>query len=318
MNLPSDSPLIGAVDIGGTKIAVGLIDSEGKIRARQEFPTYPDGGFDRAIRRISDSLRKLSEGVKSQILGIGIGATGPVDPLLGAFGKINFMPAWEGRNPVEMLSRDFGVQVGLENDADAAALGEAHWGAARGCNRLAYVTVGTGIGVALIIDGQIYRGLDGAHPEIGHHTIDPAGPLCSCGSRGCWEAFAAGPAMVNWLQAQAPDRFPASADLTAKRICEIAAQGDAWARRAVEQHSRYLGIGLANVIAFFVPDTIVLGGSVMNSLPLFIDGIRKEILDRCSLVPAANVELKAASLGKDAALAGAASVWYHRFARNGE
>ncbi|MGH9826932.1 MAG: ROK family protein, partial [Blastocatellia bacterium] len=247
-----------------------------------------------------------------------IGSTGPVDALLGTFGNINFMPTWEGHDPVKALGGEFNVHVAIENDADAAALGEARWGAGLGKKRLVYVTVGTGIGVAIIIDGKIYRGLDGAHPEIGHHVVEPSGPLCSCGAHGCWETLAAGPAMVSWVQSEAPDRFPLSADLTAKEVCELATQGDAWACRAVKRHSRYLGIGLANVITFFVPDTIVLGGSMMNSLPLFIDGIRGEIRERCCLVPATKVELKAASLGKDAALAGAASVWYHRFAQNGE
>lgn len=312
------SQFIGAVDIGGTKIAVGLVNAEGEVRAREEFPTDAGAGFDCAMNRITEALHRLSKGLASEVHGIGIGCTGPIHPLSGTFGNINFMPTWEGYNPVEALAQEFKVQVALENDADAAALGEAHWGAGRGKKRLVYVTVGTGIGVAIIIDGDVYRSASGAHPEIGHHVIEADGPLCSCGAHGCWEALAAGPAMVSWLQSEAPKDFPPSRDLTAKRICKLAEAGERWALRAVEREARYLGIGLANVIAFLVPDAIVLGGSVMNSFHLFESGIRRELRNNCFLVPAEEAELKLASMGKDAALAGAASVWHHRFAKNEE
>src|SRR5256885_14095877 len=123
-----------------------------------------------------------------------------VYPFSGAFGDVDFLPGWQGNNPVEDLAREFGVTTALENDADASALGEAGWGAGKGKSRIVYVTVGTGIGGGIIIDGQLYRGADMAHPEIGHHVIDPSGPLCSCGFRGCWESLATGPALVQWLK----------------------------------------------------------------------------------------------------------------------
>ncbi|MGH9824300.1 MAG: ROK family protein, partial [Blastocatellia bacterium] len=108
------SQVVGGVDIGGTKIAVGLVDSEGKVHARQDFPTDAEGGFGRAIRRVGDALRHLSQENKAEIRGIGIGSTGPVDALLGTFGNINFMPAWEGHDPVRVLEDEFNVQVALE------------------------------------------------------------------------------------------------------------------------------------------------------------------------------------------------------------
>ena len=136
----------------------------------------------------------------------------------------------------------------MENDADAAALGEAGWGAGQNKSRLIYVTVGTGIGTGLIVDGQVYRGVDQSHPEIGHHVIDPSGPLCLCGFRGCWESLAAGPAMVTWLESNAPPDYSRDLDLSAKKICELAQQGDAWAMRAVDHETHYLGLGLANLV----------------------------------------------------------------------
>jgi glucokinase len=236
-----------------------------------------------------------------------------VYPLTGEIGDVNFFPHWKGENPVRDLAQTFQVKVAMENDADAAALGEAGWGAGQNNGRLIYVTVGTGIGTGFILDGQLYRGVDQSHPEIGHHLIDPSGPPCLCGFRGCWESLAAGPAMVTWLETNAPSDYPHRGDLTAKRICELAQLGDDWASRAVDRESRYLGLGLANLVTMFVPEVIVLGGSVMKSAVLFLEGIRKVITASCRLVPFERTELALASLGEDSNLIGAARVWYHRF-----
>ena len=192
--------MIGAVDIGGTKIAVGMIDRDGKVSARLECPTDADRGYPEALRHIVEMLRAAAQTANATISGIGIGSTGPVYPLTGEIGDVNFFPHWKAQNPVKELSRIFQVRVAMENDADAAALGEAGWGAGRNKSRLIYVTVGTGIGAGLILDGHVYRGVDQSHPEIGHHVIDPSGPLCLCGFTGCWESLAAGPAMVTWIE----------------------------------------------------------------------------------------------------------------------
>ena len=179
------------------------------------------------------------------------------------------------------------------------------------------MTVGTGIGTGLILDGQLYRGVDYSHPEIGHHLIDPSGPPCVCGFHGCWESLAAGPGMVAWLEKEAPVGYPHRGGLSAKRICELAAAGDELAKRAVEREAYYLGLGLANLVTMFTPDAIVLGGSVMKSASLFLDGIRKIIRESCCLVPFDKTELTLASLGEDANLIGAARAWHHRFACEG-
>lgn len=305
--------MIGAVDIGGTKIAVGMIDRDGKVSARLECPTDADRGYPEALRRIVEMLRATAQTANATISGIGIGSTGPVYPLTGEIGDVNFFPHWKGENPVQELSRIFQVRVAMENDADAAALGEAGWGAGRNKSRLIYVTVGTGIGAGLILDGHVYRGVDQSHPEIGHHVIDPSGPLCLCGFTGCWESLAAGPAMVKWIESNAPPDYSHRDGLTAKKICELAQQGDAWAKRAVERESRCLGLGLANLVSMFVPEVIVLGGSVMKSAVLFLEDIRKVIAASCRFVPYEKTELALASLGEDSNLIGAARVWYHRF-----
>ncbi len=160
------------------------------------------------------------------------------------------------------LAEIFKVDVAFENDGDAAALAEAGWGAGQKRSRLIYVTVGTGIGGGIVLDGKLYRGVDGAHPEIGHQVIDPAGPPCSCGFRGCWESMAAGPALAAWFESHAPAGYPHRDGITAKRIRELAQEGDAVAFRAVEHEAYYLGLGLANLINLFTPRTLLCSAAV--------------------------------------------------------
>ena len=306
--------MIGAVDIGGTKIAVGMVDDGGKVVSRMEAPTDPDRYTD-SIELIASLLRETASHARAQLTGIGIGSTGPVDPVRGEFGDVDFLPGWRGKSPVQDLAEIFKVRVALENDGDAAALAEAGWGAGRDRTRLIYVTVGTGIGGGIVLDGELYRGVDGAHPEVGHHVVDPAGPACSCGFHGCWESLAAGPAMVAWLESHAPDSYPHREGITARKICELAQTGDQVALQAVEHEAYYLGLGIANLINLFTPDAIVLSGSVMKSATLFLDRIREVIRRGCRFVPAEKTELTLASLGDDTNLIGAARVWHYRFGK---
>ncbi len=309
--------MLGAVDIGGTKIAVGMVDDDGRVLSRAECPTDAERGYGEALARIENMLRATATAADAELTGVGIGCTGPVDPFTGEIGDVNFFPAWRGQNPVADLARIFGVQVAMENDADASTLAEAAWGAGKNKKRLIYVTVGTGIGVGLVLDGQLYRGVDGAHPEIGHCVIDASGPLCLCGFHGCWESLAAGPAMVAWVESNMPKDYPHRDHLTAKRICELAQKGDELARQAADREARYLGLGIANLVTLFTPDAIVLGGSVMKSAVLFLEEIRRTVCRCCRYVPYEKAELTLASLGEDANLIGAARVWHHRFNRKG-
>ena len=302
--------MIGAVDIGGTKIAVGIVDENGKVLTQTQSPTDAAGGYAKGIRRIAEMLREASQKASVNISGIGIGSTGVVYPATGEFGDVDFLPGWKGFCPVVDLEREFGVRAAIENDGDAAALGEAAWGAGRGKARLIYVTVGTGIGGGIILDGHLYRGAKGAHPEIGHHVVDWSGPPCTCGFRGCWEVMATGPAMEAWFKNNGGANRGAA---TAKEICELARGGNEIARRAVEHEALYLGLGIANLIGMFVPEMIVLGGSVMKSADLLMDGIRRVIAGGCRFVPAEETRLALASLGENANLIGAARVWHQRF-----
>jgi glucokinase len=305
--------VIGAIDIGGTKIAVGMVDDDGNVLSKLESPTDASLGYANGLERIAAMLRETAHAGAMKISGIGIGSTGPVNPFTGAFGDVDFLPHWRGKNLVEDLARIFDSRVVLENDADAGALAEAAWGAGRNKSRLIYVTIGTGIGGGIILDGELYRGVDAAHPELGHQVIDPSGPLCTCGFRGCWEALAAGPAIVAWLKSNMATDPRYGEVITAKGICQLAQHGDELALKAVEREAYYLGLGLANLVNLFTPDAIVLGGSVMKSAGLFLDGMRKVIRQGCRFVPFEKTELTLASLGDDVNLIGAARAWHHRF-----
>jgi len=298
--------MIGAVDIGGTKIAVGMVDSGGKILAHRQSPSGPQLGLKAGLARIISMLQEVVEEAGGGLEGIGVGCTGPVDPQSGRLGWIEFLPDWEGCHLVGELQEAFGVTASLENDADAAALGELAWGAGQGAKRFIYVTVSTGIGVGMVFDGNLYRGADGAHPELGHHVIDASGPLCFCGAHGCWESLAGGPALAT-----------RGGRSTAREVCRTASGGDTIAMKAVEREAYYLGLGFANLVTLFVPDVIAIGGGVMQSRLLFWDTIERTIRENCGLVPFEKTRLAPARLGSQVGLAGAAQAWIKGAQRNG-
>jgi glucokinase len=307
--------MIGAIDVGGTKIAVGIIDLDGHVLAKKEYPSSPVPEAHEGILKMAQVLRELVNLTQCSIQGIGMGVTGPIDPRTGVIGPNEFLKKWTGANLINDLSQLSGLPVAAENDADAAALGEALWGAGKGVSRFIYLTISTGIGGGIILDGKLYRGVDGSHPEVGHHIIEPAGPKCFCGASGCWESLASGPSMARWVKLNAPPGYRLLENLDAASICAMAVQGDRLAQRAVEREGFYLGIGLANLIDIFTPEVIALGGGVMKSWDLFTERAQQVIRQSCGLVPSAKTRLVRSLLGVDTGLVGAACTWLHRYGR---
>lgn len=291
----------GAIDIGGTKIAVGIVDEQGRILAQSEVPTAPELGYGAALDRMTNALGKLLE--RHLIVGIGVGSAGPIDPVTGVYGEVGTLPGWQGSTLAADLEQFFQVPVAVENDADAAAMGEAVWGAGRGqkIHSLIYVTISTGIGAGIILDGRLYRGAGGAHPEIGHQLLDAGAgvPPCYCGLSGCWESLASGPAMEAW----------SGNHLTAAQICELARQGDPLCRKAIEREIRYLGLGLANLVTVFCPQIIVLGGGMMRSADLLLAPAIEVVKRTCTQVPWMNTSIILSTSNR---LLGAAAVWFQR------
>ncbi len=297
---------VGAIDVGGTKIAIGVVDAQGTILAQGETPAAPALGYAAALGRIVALLRSLMAQSGRAIGGIGVGSTGPIDSETGVYGDVGTLPGWQGSPLGADLAREFALRVRVENDADAAALAEAAWGAGRGSRNLLYVTISTGIGAGIILDGKLYRGACGAHPEIGHHVLDASGPACYCGSNGCWESLASGPALEARFHCRGGDA------LGARAICELARHGDALAGAAVQRAARYLGLGLANLVTIFCPQTIVLGGGMMQSADLLLPPALEVVKRTCTQVPVENTSIVLAGLGRGTGLLGAASVWFCR------
>lgn len=301
--------VIGAVNIGGTKIAAGAVAEDGLILCRLQCPTATEMGFEAAMQRTRKMLHEISLQTGKKFAGIGVACPGPLDPSAGIIGDVGTLPGWRGGNIFESLGPEFGVTVALENDADAGALAEANWGEAGKCDRFVYVTISTGIGAGLVFSGELYRGAGGAHPEIGHQLIDGSGPLCYCSARGCWESLASGPAMTIWMR----ENDPESPELTAEQICDLARRGHALAMQAVDRESRYIGLGLANLITIFAPDAIALAGGVMRSADLLLDGAKRVISGMVTQVSPERTRIMLASLGPNTGLAGAAVGWLYRY-----
>src|SRR6202165_5395296 len=195
--MKNESRVVVGVDIGGTKVAAGLVDANGKILARNRTPMLTVGAPSNGLAAVSTAIRGLFSEASSQnqIEAIGICAPGPLNPQTGVIINPPNLTIWHNYPLAEEMRRLYNVHVRVDNDANAAALAEAKWGAGRGYRNIFYASVGTGIGTGIIFDGRIYHGRTGAAAEGGHIGIDSHGPICNCGKRGCIETLAAGPAI---------------------------------------------------------------------------------------------------------------------------
>ena len=295
-----NQPIAIGVDLGGTLVRVGAFDSDGQLLGQNEA-SIASIGPDSGLGLIEQLIQATFDYVHaSSLLGIGIGATGPVDAVRGVINNPYTLKGWSNVPIVERLNKTFNVPVRLENDADVAALGEYWQGAGREAKRLYAVTVGTGVGTSLIVDGKIYRGVDGSHPEGGHQLIDPNGPKCYCGHRGCWESLISGSAISNLAQE--------SKNMDASTIAEAARAGDPAALSIMQKAARDFSLGIVNIISFFVPDVIVLSGGVMKSADLFLPTLEETLKTPNPMVPFDRVHILPAQLGYYAGLYGGAYI----------
>ena len=291
------------VDIGGTKIAVGAIDEGGAVHARRTIATDVEAGFEAGLARLARAVDETmaEAGVEPAALaGIGLGCPGPFDEASGRIENFYTLPGWEGNDIVSPLAARFGTPVRFVNDADAALLGEALAGAARGARIAVMLTVGTGIGGAALIDGAILRGAKGEHPEIGHLIVDPSGPACYCGSRGCIEALAAGPALA---RAGAEHGY---AD--AEAVFAAAEAGAEPAKAIVARGADAMETGIWSLIHAFLPEVILIGGGMgERHFTLYREAAERAIA-RAVLAPKGAIRVVKAALGNDAGMVGAAAL----------
>jgi glucokinase len=310
-------PILG-VDIGGTKVAVGIVDSAGKILAQGRKPMVANGtakaGLDAVFGAI-DSMMSTGPEIGS----IGICAPGPLDPKSGIVLNPPNVPCWRNFSLASQINARYKVPVKIDNDANAAALAETRWGAARGFRYVFYATIGTGIGTGIVLDGAIYHGNTGSAAEGGHVSIDYRGPLCNCGKRGCIEVLASGPAIGARARAKAeaePSRASALLDLsqgniasiTSETIARAFAADDPMAREILTETTELLTCWLGNIVDLLDPDVIVIGGGVAGILKPFFPVIGKTLPSWCVNPHAGEIPLRMAHYGADAGIAGGAAL----------
>jgi len=304
--------VIGA-DLGGTLIRAMRTDLEGRKVARAEIQTLAQEGPEAILGRIFEVIEQASEGTdSSEVLGIAIGAPGPVDEQ----GRLYDPPNLPGLREISLRDRirdRFQIPTFAGNDGNLAALGQLRFGAGQGLEHLIYVTIGTGIGGGIISDGKLLLGAHGFAAEIGHQTLVPDGPLCACGQPGHLEALASGPSIAR----QAKERLQAGAtstinhyreagnELTGKSVTDAARHGDGLALEVLREAATYIGLGLVNLIHIFEPQRILLGGGVSQAGELLFEPIRQTVHDRVMSPVFRGVEIRPAALGKDVGLMGA-------------
>ncbi len=291
------------VDIGGTKIAIGAVDGAGVIAASRTLPTDAGDGAPGALRRIGaaiDALLSETGWHADDLAGIGIGCPGPVDPDTGLVLNWYTLPGWDGTDVVTPLARRFGKPVTMANDADVALLGEVMAGAAKGAAIAAMLTIGTGIGGATYLNGVLHQGAGGAHPEVGHIPIDPSGPDCYCGTAGCLESLAAGPAIARAGAARG------YAD--ARAVFAGAARGEASACAIVERAVAALATGVWTLLHTITPEVIVIGGGLGAAHFSHFAPAAERAAERATLPPPGATRIVRAALGNDAGMVGAAAL----------
>lgn len=311
--------LVAGVDLGGTKILTVLADRSGRVLARVKVPTGARRGRDPVIDTIVDSVQEVvrqSGAPFSAVRAVGVGAPGPLDQDRGVvFLAPNL--GWRDVPLGAILGERLGMPVWLENDANLAALGEHSYGAGRGESHMVYITVSTGVGGGIILDGRVYRGAGGGAGEIGHMTVAPGGPVCNCGNDGCLEAVASGTAIARRARALVDDGrgagilAAAGGDpdrVSARAVAGAAAAGDAEALVIMRDAGRYLGLAVAGVINLLNPSAVVLGGGVMQSGAVLWDAMLEEVRRRALDSSLAAVRVTRGSLGGDAGALGAVAL----------
>ena len=309
-----DRTVIG-VDLGGTNLRTAIVNSDGVILDKRKEATQAVDGWMKVVARLIDNIkRQLEIGAQmgSKVFAVGVGAPGVILVDKGVVVKSPNFPDWNNLPLKAELEKALSLPVFIENDANAAALGEKWRGAGQNIRSMIHLTLGTGVGGGIILDNKIWHGADGMAGEIGHMTLIPDGRQCGCGNTGCLEMYASARGIVQSfreeLEKQKLHTAEALKEVTSEKVYQAAREGDAVARRVMKDMGRMLGIGIASLINIFNPERVVIGGGVKDAWPLFIGATHEEIMKRAFQVPAERTEIVPSSLGDDAGMVGAAAV----------
>jgi len=303
------------VDIGGTNIKIALVDTKGSIIYSNTTPTRAEMGYEYTIGNIKQAIIDLAKETKidiSTIEAIGFGFPGQIDYKNGIVRMLPNIPGWVNVPVAKIMEEEFKVPTRLDNDVRCAALGELNFGAGKGCENLVCITVGTGIGSGIILNGKLIRGASNAAGEIGHIKLTlHDGPLCGCGDFGCFEAYASGPTIVamarEYIAGGKSSKYKemATEELSPYIVAQAALQGDVVAKRIYTKMGETIGVGLSSVVNLLNPEKIIIGGGVAEAGDILLEPIRKTIAKRAMPIQAAAVEIVPAQLGNSAGVIGA-------------
>lgn len=299
------------VDLGATKIAAGLVNPHNRIVKKIYARANVAEGPAAVVERIAGCVQQLQAQLPAsrQLAAIGVCCPGPLDHATGIVLDPPNMTGWVNVPLQKMLEARLNLPAPIEHDAKAAALGEFHFGAGKDVDDMIFVVVGTGVGAAIIINGELYRGANNSAGEIGHITVDMNGPACSCGSNGCLEVYTAGPDLVDRYRDLIKDAdIQLSPQAGGKTIAQLAAQGQPQAMKVFEQAGQALGIGIAAMAHMFDISTYVIGGSVAQAGDLLLEPTRRAVRYRAFQSIGSRIRVLASPLGDDAAILGCAYV----------
>ncbi len=311
-----ETSLYVGVDVGGTKVAAGLVDATGRILSQVRVPMVSHGTAEAGLNAVLSAIEQVIAGT-SGIAGIGICSPGPLDPVTGIILNPPNLPCWRSFPLAESVQKVYPVRVKVDNDANAAALGETRWGAAAGYKNVFYATIGTGIGTGIVVDGKMFHGRTGAAGEGGHTSIDYRGPICGCGKPGCIEVLASG----NAIARRARERISAGASssmvsiaggnidaIRGETVGKAFLAGDPLAKELLKETIEMLAVWLANMIDLLDPDVIVLGGGAASLYQPFFNQLHERITQLTVNPRSAEVPVLKAHYGADSGIAGGAAL----------
>ncbi|GJQ61501.1 MAG: sugar kinase [Melioribacteraceae bacterium] len=309
------------VDLGGTTVKLGIVSDKGKIVQKIALDTCALDGPEKVVKQIKKGIKELLGNNKRKIEGIGVGAPGLVILKKGTVENPPNLPGWGRVQLGKRLEKEFNYPVFVENDANAAAVGEMIFGAGKKHDNFIMVTLGTGVGGGLILNKKVYRGETGAAGEIGHVSINREGRLCNCGMPGCIEAYAGNNHLVNIVNEQLPERTDSllykwindeEKVLDPKLIHEAAQQDDKFACEVITEFACNLGSGLASIINLLDVSTVIIGGGVAGFGDRLFDAVKDKIKERVLKPIAPRIKVKAARLKNEAGIKGASSLVFLR------
>lgn len=309
--------IVLATDLGGTNLRMAAVSSDGEVLSRVKYKTprtHEPEGIIGAMAKAAEECKAAL--VDCETIAIAAAVPGIIDFDKGQIIQSPNLPEMDGYKMVAGLEEKLGIKAVLENDANAAVIGENWLGAAKGFQHTVMVTLGTGVGGGLIVDGKILRGVDGTAGEIGHINVEPEGHPCGCGSFGCVEQYASATAIVRMAHEFAKDNEFSQVidkeDLTSEDLFDIAKNGNGLAKEVFRKQGYYLGIMLAGLINTLNPEVIVIGGGAAGGWDLFISCLEEQIKIRSYCQPAARVKIVRAVLGDDAGILGVASLGFEK------